>query len=503
MAPATLGLLIDSAKPEPLYRQIFDALVTRIRDGALPPGHRLPPTRTLAAQLDTHRNTVVRAYEELETAGFVTSTVGRGTFVTESSTSRPARTHPITSGLSWSSLTARAVDAEPLQRVNRLPRPQAGVPLIDLARMQPPPELMPDVLLSRCLRHVLKTKGARILSYAPREGVPALREQIAEDLARRGVPAAADDILVTTGSQQALDLVVRALVDPGDRLLLRDHTYAGAMRLFASLGCRLAPVPSDVAGPTIEGLTAAQSGARLLYLMPNHHNPTGQEISVTRRRELVAWSHAASVPIIEDDYAADLELDDTPPPTPLRAMSGDILHIGTYSKKLIPALRVGYLVCPPGLKPHLMTLKHAMDLGSSGLVQHALAEFLERGYLEPHLGRARKFYALRRDALEDALHAHLPSAVRWAPAHRGITLWLELPEGVDATVVYEEALRQGVMVVPGSVHAVAGGGSAGVRLVFGHEPPERLVEGAKRLGCAIEKVLAEGPRPTTPTPSVI
>jgi GntR family transcriptional regulator/MocR family aminotransferase len=504
MAPASLGLLIDSDKPEPLYRQIFDALVARIRDGALPAGHRLPPTRALAEELGAHRNTVVRAYEALENAGFVSSTVGRGTFVIATERPRPTgEASPVTSSLSWSSLTSRALDAEPLQRLARLPRPPATVPMIDLSRMQPPAELMPDALLARCLRHVLREKGARILGYAPREGVPALREQIARDLVRRGVPATADDIIVTSGSQQALDLVVRALVDPGERLLLQEQTYAGALRLFASLGARLSVVASDDEGPTVESLEATQSGARLLYLMPDHHNPTGREISVPRRRALVAWSHAASVPLVEDDYAADLSFDDTPPPTPLRALSGDVLHIGTYSKKLIPALRIGYLVCPAGLRPHLMTLKHAMDLGSSGLVQHALAEFLDRGYLEAHLGRARVLYAQRRDALEGALRAHLPAAVTWTPARRGITHWLELPEGTDVVRVYEAAAERGVLVIPGEMHRVDGRPSRGVRLVFGYEPPDRLREGVKRLGEAIAEVLADGDAPATPSPSVI
>ncbi len=504
MPAASLGLVVDANRAEPLYRQIFDALVRRIRDGALPAGHRLPPTRALAEELGAHRNTVVRAYEALEAAGFVASTVGRGTFVL--ATERPAPPHeggPPTSGLSWSSLTSRALDAEPLGRLARLPRPPSHVQMIDLSRMQPPAELMPDVLLSRCLRHVLRDKGARILGYAPREGVPALREQIAEDSVRRGVPATADDILVTSGSQQALDLVVRALVDPGERLLLQEQTYAGGLRLFASLGARLSVVATDDEGPTLESLEAAQSGARLLYVMPDHHNPTGREISVPRRRELVAWSHAASVPIVEDDYAADLCFDQTPPPTPLRAMSGDVLHIGTYSKKLIPALRVGYLVCPAGLRPHLMTLKHAMDLGSSGLIQYALAEFMERGYLEAHLARARALYTERRDAMEEALRAHLPASVRWTPAHRGITHWLELPDSADVVRVYAAAAARGVLVIPGELHRVDGRPARGLRLVFGYEPPDRLREGAARLGAAIEEVLADGDAPRPPSPSVI
>src|SRR3954451_9670034 len=221
------GIILDHALDAPLYRQIFDQVVLRIRTGAYPVGYRLPPTRSLARELSTNRNTVVRVYEDLESAGFVSSRVGRGTFVSEPPRSVPLPTLTERPPLPWAQLASRAVEAEPHGRFDRLSRATA-VPagdVINLTRMQPPPDMIPHELLRRCLDHVMKTQGAKTLGYAPREGVPRLRAQIVADLARQGVPASAEDIVVTTGSQQALDLVARSLINPGDPFLVDQATY--------------------------------------------------------------------------------------------------------------------------------------------------------------------------------------------------------------------------------------------------------------------------------------
>jgi GntR family transcriptional regulator/MocR family aminotransferase len=488
----SLGLSLDPAAGEPLYRQLFDRIVDRIRSGAFPPGTRLPPSRALADELGAHRNTVVRAYADLADAGFVTSTVGRGTFVVEPPPARPAEAAPGEGGLAWSSLLSRTASSEPLVRYTRLARAIASGDHINLTRMQPPPELLPDDLLRRCTEHVLKKLGPRALGYAPREGLPALREQIALDLARQGVPAAADDVLVTTGSQQALGLLATALVNPGDTVLVENLTYAGAIQIFVAAGARLVPVPADEQGPDIEALRQlARTGPRLLYLMPNHNNPTGACISAARRAALVEWSHESGVPLVEDDYASDLELDGRLPPAALRALDGQVLFVGTYSKKLAPALRIGFVVAPAELRGPLVTLKHAMDLGSSLLCQHVLAEFLERGYLAPHLSRVCEAYRERRTALVSALRRKLPDGVRLRVAERGVSVWLELPAGLDSRVVFEEARRRSVVVSPGTLHRVDEPERHGLKLNFCTEPPRRLAEGGRRVADAIGAALAE------------
>lgn len=484
----SLGLVLQHTSEEPFYRQIFDQVVDRVRTGAFPAGYRLPPTRELARVLGTHRNTVVRAYEDLLSAGFVESTVGRGTFIAALPAARAAAKAVDGGRLPWSTLLARGATAESLTRYERLPRPPASADPINMSKLQPSPDLMPDELLRRCLDHVFRVLGPRLLGYAPRDGTPRLRAAIACDLARLGVPAGADDIVVTSGSQQALDLIVRALVNPGDPVLVDEATYTGALNVMSAGGARPIGVPGDDEGPSLEALERlGRSGAKALYLMPNAHNPTGTSISAARREALVAWSHRSGVPIIEDDFVADLDLDgDTTPAPAMRALDGDVIHIGTFSKRLAPALRVGFAVVPAALRPRLVSLKYTVDLGNSELLQQTLAEFLERGYLTAHLSRTLPEYRRRRDALEETLARHLPRHIRWRRAERGVWLWMPLPAPLEPLAVFDEAQRRGLIVHPSTLNMVeerrSGGG---IRLTFCSETPARLVEGARRLGRAI------------------
>jgi DNA-binding transcriptional MocR family regulator len=500
MSEASLGLNVRPGDSGPIYQQIFDQIADRIQSGAFPDGYRLPPTRTLAAQLGTHRNTVVRAYAELEAAGFLSSTVGRGTFVRAPRAGR-VKSAPngrsASRGLPWASMVAKAARAEPFRHFTRMHRETVGE-VINLTRMQPPHELLPVELFRRCIDHVLRTAGARALGYAPKNGYRQLREAIARDLARLGVPAPAEDVLVTTGSQQGLDVLARALLDAGDVVLTHASTYAGALRVFAAAGARILGVPSDDDGPDLDALRriAARERPKLIYLMPNHCNPTGACISGARRVAILEWARDAQVVVVEDDYAADLELEPAPLPPPLRALDAEVVHVGTFSKRLIPALRIGYIVAPPALQPHLLALKDTTDLGSSGINQLALAELLDRGYLGAHLNRIQPAYRARRDALIEGLRAHLPSHVRWSRPTRGVSIWLELEGSIDPERVLDEGLARKVLVGPGHVYAADEGTRPGVKLNFCFEPEDRLIEGARRVAQAIEA--ARMRRPSAP-----
>ncbi|GMV43107.1 MAG: GntR family transcriptional regulator [Myxococcales bacterium] len=493
----SLSITVDLASDAPLYRQIRDQIAASIAGGALPPGTRLPTTRALADQLGAHRNTVVRAFEELVAQGLVDSVVGRGSFVASTVTPPP----PTTAELPWERLVSRAAGSEPLGRTDRLARDAAGRDLINLSRLQPPDDLLPLGDLRRCMDHALRTHGAAVLGYAPRDGLLRLRAVIARELAGAGIAASPDELVITTGSQQALDLITRGLVDPGDPILIEASTYSGAINLLSAAGARLVAIPSDAEGPDPERLRAlCPPGAKAFYLMPNGSNPTGAVVSERRRAELLAWSHEAGVPIIEDDYGADLILDGAPP-RPLRALDRDVLYVGTYSKKLIPALRVGFLVCPPPLRQRLVALKHTMDLGTSALLQHALAELLERGLLRSHLRRSLPVYRERRDALDAALREHLPPGIEWARPSQGLLIWLTLPDSLDPELVYARAHALGVAVTPGTLHRVGTRGRGGLRLTFCTEPPDRLREGARRLGEAIRGSMAHTLDTREPTPA--
>jgi GntR family transcriptional regulator/MocR family aminotransferase len=507
----SLGIHLDPRSREPMYQQLFDQLVERIRSGAFPSGFRLPPTRSLAGSLQTNRNTVVRAYEDLLAAGFVESTVGRGTFVAAAQPPvtqpppgpRPSADERSGGSLPWTTLLARAAWAEPLSRMEWLQRSVApmSTDVINLARLEPAPDLIPDELIRRCSEQVLRTLGGRALRYSAREGLLRLRGLVAEDLGRQGVPASAEDVIVTSGSQQAIDLLARALLDPGEAVLVDEATYAGALGIFSARGARLLPIPSDDEGPSLAALErAGQTRPKCLYLMPNCHNPTGATISQRRREALVAWSRRAGVPLIEDDYVAQLNLDGASPPA-MRVLDADVVYVGSFSKCLAPAIRVGFLVVPPVLRPKIVSLKYAMDTGSSELLQHVLAEFLERGYLRAHLQRALPAYRRRRDVLESALTRHLPRSLSCRRPEQGLFLWLPLPEPMSPQAVFEQAQRKGVLVHPSTLNAVDGRGGGGIRLTFCGEGEPRLAEGARRLGRALA-TLAGGERQGEPVTSM-
>lgn len=502
----SLGFQLDPRSRVPLYLQIAAAIRERVASGGLPVGVRLPPTRELARELGAHRNTVVRAYEELTDNGILTSVVGRGTFVGEREPLSLSKAGGGDPELPWGSLLSVAASSEPLRRADRLTRSIRGGDPVNLTRMQPPNELRPHDQLRRCLDHVLRTVGPRALGYAPREGVPRLRELIADELGRDGVPASPETVVVTTGSQQALDVIARALIDPGDPFLVDESTYSGAINVLSAAGARLIGVPSDSMGPDPDALRRLiGAGAKGFYLMPNCGNPTGRRITLERRRALVEWSRAAAVPLIEDDYGADLTLGDVTPPPALRALDGQVVYVGTFSKKLIPALRVGFMVCPPTLVRHLAPLKHAMDLGTSALLQLALAEFIERGYLKKHLERIRPAYRARYEALAGSLREHLPPAVTWEPPDSGVVVWLTLPDHIDPEDAFHAAQRHGVLVTPGTLNSAAGRGRGGLRLTFCAEPEARLFEGGRRLGRALTELVRQSwpTHQNTPTLDVV
>lgn len=503
-----VGLAIDPGKDEPIYRQLFDAVVSRIESGAFPHGFKLPPSRTLARELAVHRNTVARTYADLEAAGFVSSTVGRGTFV-EAKAQQPRLRPSAATGtpppevaasrIAWGALLSASAKPELLGRAERYARRIEGRDVVNMARMQPSLDLLPDVLLRRSVERVLVREGAAGLAYAPPEGVPALREQIAIDLTSRGVPASADDVLVTSGSQQALDVVARSLVNPGDAILVDNTTYSGAIDIFTVAGARLIAVPSDDDGPDMAALERlSRPDVKAFYVMPNGANPTGRTLGIERRRALVEWSRRSGIPLIEDDYGAGITLDDDGAFPSLRALDGDVIHVSTFSKRLAPALRLGYVVCPAGLRSALRSMKRVMDLGASAILQHALADFIERGLLRAHMRRILPAYRERRDALEDGLRRAVPAHVRWLRPTHGVVLWLRLPPGLDADAVYEASLRAGVLVSPSPLWTVGGRDAAplesGVRLAFCAEPPERLALGARRIGKVLHALLDMAPR---------
>lgn len=373
--------------------------------------------------------------------------------------------------------------AVPLQ----IPAPEDGV--IALASGNSDARLFPLDAFRRTMRSVLCRDGIHALEYEAPAGYPPLRRTIARILADQGMPATPDNVLVTSGSQQALHLVAQVVLRPGDPVYVESPSYADGMDLFRALGFRLVPVDMDDEGMRADALETALSrhGFGLVFTMPSFQNPTGICMSGQRRRRIAAIAEAHGVPILEDDYVGDIRYEGHAQPSLYSLTSpGQTFYAGTFSKMLIPGLRVGYLVADGPVLHLLVRAKRMHDLSTSGLVQRTLERFVDLGRYRSHLTRTCRTYRVRRDALLEAMHTHLPREVTVPPVRGGLFAWPTLPADIDASALLREAARRGVTAAPGTAFFIdAKRGERHLRINFTQHDPDVLEEAMSRLGKAV------------------
>ena len=322
--------------------------------------------------------------------------------------------------------------------------------IVSLAGGLPSADTFPVQAVRDATEKVLREAPREALQYAASEGYAPLREWVAAHLAQQhGMTVHADQVLITNGSQQGLDLAAKILIDADSRVLVETPTYLGALQAFAPYEPRVEALASDHEGPLPDALTAAAPGARFAYLLPNFQNPTGHVYTEARRTALVSAARAAGLPLVEDNPYGDLWYD-APPPPPLAARWPEgVLYLGSFSKVLAPGLRLGYVVAPPALYPKLLQAKQAADLHTAIFNQRVVYEVLRRGLLETHVPTIRARYKLQRDAMAAALDKHLSGLARWQRPVGGMFFWLELAEGLDAMALLPRAVEAGMAFVPG------------------------------------------------------
>ncbi|SDM67761.1 2-aminoadipate transaminase [Oryzisolibacter propanilivorax] len=359
--------------------------------------------------------------------------------------------------------------------------------IISLAGGLPAPQTFPVAQFAQAAAAVLERDGAAALQYAASEGYAPLRQAVADLLPWDVHP---DQVLITTGSQQALDLVAKVLIDPGSRVLVETPTYLGALQAFAPMEPQVVAVDSDDDGVHIEDLAAkAGSGAakaRFLYVLPNFQNPTGRTMTEARRQQLVERAAELDLPLLEDNPYGELWFDQ-PPPAPLAARNPEgTLYMGSFSKVLAPGLRLGYLVAPRALYPKLLQAKQAADLHTPSFNQRLVAEVLQGGFLERHVPAIRQLYQRQCQAMLAALQQHLaPLGVTWNRPAGGMFLWLRLPEGMDALALLPRAVEQHVAFVPGAAFYAEGGDARTLRLSFVTATEAQIHTGIAALATAI------------------
>jgi GntR family transcriptional regulator/MocR family aminotransferase len=442
-----------NAPPEdatPLRLQVYRQLRAAIEQGSLPPGARLPPSRVHAASLKVSRNTVLWALQRLQAEGYVQARVGDGSYVAPD---------------------LPALRPKPARRAALLPvLSRRGRQIADSAmRWQPPlaaalpfrigaPEVasFPFALWDRLTRQLGVAQRQALAQYLDPAGLAELREAIAQWLwASRGVRCEAGQVLVCSGSQQALDLAGRLLLDPGDEVMVEDPGYPGIRAALAGHGALVRPVPVDDEGLAIHEGAARWPKARLLVTTPTHQFPTGVRMSLKRRLALLDWARAHDGWVVEDDYDGEFQYGAHRIPALTSLQGADrVLCVGTFSKTLHPGLRLGFVVLPPALVPAFATARALVDRHAPGEAQAVLARFIAEGHLLRHLNRMRELYPQRQRVLIDALAQATAGALQLQPAEQGMHLCLEVPSSRNDVALSNRAAEAGLLLAPLSRYAI-------------------------------------------------
>ncbi|MCB0194038.1 MAG: PLP-dependent aminotransferase family protein [Anaerolineae bacterium] len=486
-------LELDRDKSRALYLQVADHLRHRIESGELACDTRLPASRVLAKQLGVNRVTVVNAYAELEAEGLVTTKVGSGTYVTAANeTSVHDDQTPMPVRLGGPPLRRHWNAGQMMNEMMRLAR-QPGV--LSFAAGTPASEFIPVNEFRRAINDVLRRDGADALQYEEASGYFPLRQVIAEMLQDQDIEVKANDILITAGCQQAMDIALQVMARGKDNVLVvEEPCYLGLLDLLSSKRITPVGVPMDEHGMRVDQLEQIILRHRpsLIYSTPNFHNPTGISIPLERRMAMLEIAARYGVPILEDTTYDELYYESKPLPTLKSLDTNDIVfHAGGFSKTLVPGIRIGYLVAPQSLQERVVTTKQTTDILTSPLNQRALHAYLESGGFPDHLKMVRTAYQTRRDTMLAAMEQHFPDEARWQRPGGGIYLWVEMPQpGPTATELYLTAINYNVAFSIGSVFSAGGYFAHAMRLNFAGCPPDEIEEGIRRLGKAWKELLS-------------
>ncbi len=421
-----------------------------------------------------------------------------GSLIADGTIARPAAPAPETS---WNQRFAQRTQRIKASMIRELLKLTEKPDIISFAGGLPAPEVFPVEEIRAATDRVLTEHGTTALQYTTTEGYRPLRELLVRHMARYGVVVRPENLLITSGSQQALDLVGKLLINPGDQVLTEAPTYLGALQAFNAYQAEYLPVPIDDEGLDLGVLeTQLRAGPKFLYVLPNFQNPAGVTLSLARRRHVVERAAHYGIPIVEDDPYGQLRYEGEHLPSLVKldaelhgcgngekAFTGNVLYMSTLSKTLAPGLRMAWVVAPEAVISKLVQIKQGADLHSSTFCQYVAYEVARGGFLDRHVRRIRKVYGERRDAMLSSLARHAPRGVRWTRPQGGLFLWATLPKGFDTAALLDEAIRENVAFVPGAAFYPCGGGEETMRLNFSYAPPDVIDEGIRRLSQVIKR----------------
>jgi 2-aminoadipate transaminase len=475
----------------PLYVQLRDQLRALVATGELRSGDRIPASRELASHLGVHRTTVANAYAELESEGLIQGHVGRGTFICATPVKQftpPPRTNGNGNGaLRWEALFADERGDEGLSRL--MPVVPPGT--INFTKASPSGETFPVEEFRRCCNAVLRGDGRCVLQLGSTDGYESLKRGLIEMFRDEGLSVRSEQLLITDGCQQAIDLLCKAFLRPGDAVALENPAYPGAIAIFAGARVRTLAVGVEAdsartghVGLDIDALETVllQNRVKFIFVTPDFHNPTGTCLPVAQRRRLLEIAAHYQVPVVEDGIYARLRLRGSSVPS-LKSLdrSGNVIHIDSFSKIAFPGLRVGWCIGPESVIERLRLLKQTTDLHTDQLAQAAMAEFMLRGYLARYTAKMKKIYRSRLETMEQALAKHMPEGMAWTRPEGGLSVWVTLPTGVDAAELLIHLRERGVIFVPGRFFYFQHPQPNALRLSFAALDEKQIVRGIQSL----------------------
>ena len=489
---------VDLEQPgsTPTFARIADAISSDIARGRIGPGFRLPGARSLAVRLGVHRNTVAKAYRELQAQGWIETRRASGSVVSaRMPTQRPRGGKSRPGG----NTAYRLAPLSDPRFGEVLSSPAVGQSASEVRYLltggRPDPRLFPAELLARAYRRVLRSDGQRLLDYGSAFGDTRLRRALATMLReRRGLSLGPDGLLVTRGSQMALYLVFGALLEPGDRVAIERLGYPPAWSSMRAFGAELHPFEVDSSGLDVDALIAAHrtTPLRAVYITPHHQYPNGAVLSPGRRARLLDFAQAEGVAVVEDDYDYEYHYEGRPVlPLASRDPGGAVIYIGSLSKVLSPGLRVGYVAAPQALLERLARMRLHIDRQGALSTEAALAELMEEGEIQRHVLRTRRIYEGRRDAFVEALRLRLGDRLRFEVPAGGIAMWLQAP-GTDVPAWAERARARGVGIVSGHVCDYMGGHRDHLRVGFARHDEQELHEAVRLLASALSSKACRG-----------
>jgi DNA-binding transcriptional MocR family regulator len=475
---------IDRDGTTSITQQLVDLIAAAIEDGKLDPGEKLPTTRALAADAGVNHLTAARVYRRLAELGYVTATVGRGTFVR--SLVPAAADEQGDDWQVWAMPDRPQTYSEQVQEDAFRLATEPG--MISLSTGWPSPRLYPVDELAQITADVFREEGGNALNYLTAEGLYPLREQIAT---RWRFATDPEEIIVTSGARQAIDLVCRALLEPGDVAVVESPTFTGLLSSLRATGARVIGVPFDRDGLDLDVLeqVLARHEVKLCALQTASQNPTGRDLSEERRERLARLARERNFFVLEDGVYSDVRFDGVDAPPPLRSLApGHVIYCDSLSKSVGGGLRMGWIAARGPVFDRLATLKLETDFHSNTLSQHVTARFLAAGGYERHVAATMPFYQERRDLLMEALERHLPGEYRAERPHGGHHVWVQLARPMDERGLYREAVRAGVTFTPGGTVTAERQPLTSLRLSFSLVDPPELDEGVRRLARAIREM---------------